>query len=71
MGITAPLSHLVPDGATVASMVVLIGIAVGVDYSLFYLKREREERPRAAARSTRSRSPPRRRATPSSCRVAP
>ena len=25
-------------------MIVLIGMAVGVDYSLFYLKREREER---------------------------
>ena len=31
-------------------MIVLIGMAVGVDYSLFYLKREREER--AAGRST-------------------
>ncbi len=29
---------------TVTSMIVLIGMAVGVDYSLFYLKREREER---------------------------
>ena len=32
-------------------MIVLIGMAVGVDYSLFYLKREREER--ARGRSTR------------------
>ena len=31
-------------------MIVLIGMAVGVDYSLFYLKREREER--AAGRTT-------------------
>jgi trehalose 6-phosphate phosphatase len=31
-------------------MIVLIGMAVGVDYSLFYLKREREER--ARGRST-------------------
>ena len=37
-------------------MIVLIGMAVGVDYSLFYLKREREERERAQRRSTRSRS---------------
>lgn len=44
IGITAPLSHLVPAEATVSSMIVLIGMAVGVDYSLFYLKREREER---------------------------
>ena len=46
IGISAPLSHLVPAEATVTSMIVLIGMAVGVDYSLFYLKREREERAR-------------------------
>ena len=50
IGIIAPLSHLVPAEPTVTSMIVLIGMAVGVDYSLFYLKREREER--AAGRST-------------------
>lgn len=44
MGVLAPLSHLVPSEPTVGSMIVLIGMAVGVDYSLFYLKREREER---------------------------
>lgn len=44
IGLMAPLSHLVPSDATVSSMIVLIGMAVGVDYSLFYLKREREER---------------------------
>ena len=44
IGITAPLSHLVHAEPTVTSMIVLIGMAVGVDYSLFYLKREREER---------------------------
>ena len=44
IGITAPLSYLVPAEPTVGSMIVLIGMAVGVDYSLFYLKREREER---------------------------
>ncbi|HET9422379.1 MAG TPA: MMPL family transporter [Nocardioides sp.] len=51
IGIIAPLSHLVPAESTVTSMIVLIGMAVGVDYSLFYLKREREER--AKGRSTR------------------
>ncbi|WP_322919576.1 MMPL family transporter [Nocardioides renjunii] len=50
IGITAPVSWLVPAEATVTSMIVLIGMAVGVDYSLFYLKREREER--ARGRST-------------------
>lgn len=44
IGLMAPLSHLVPSEGTVSSMIVLIGMAVGVDYSLFYLKREREER---------------------------
>jgi RND superfamily putative drug exporter len=50
IGLTAPLSHLVHAEPTVSSMIVLIGMAVGVDYSLFYLKREREER--AAGRTT-------------------
>ena len=44
MGLIAPLSHLIHAEPTVSSMIVLIGMAVGVDYSLFYLKREREER---------------------------
>ena len=44
VGILAPLSHLIHADSTVTSMIVLIGMAVGVDYSLFYLKREREER---------------------------
>lgn len=50
IGISAPVSHLVPAESTVTSMIVLIGMAVGVDYSLFYLKRERQER--AAGRTT-------------------
>lgn len=44
LGLYAPLSYLAPDDGTVANVVLLIGMAVGVDYSLFYLKREREER---------------------------
>lgn len=50
IGISAPVSLLVPSEPTVTSMIVLIGMAVGVDYSLFYLKRERQER--EAGRST-------------------
>jgi RND superfamily putative drug exporter len=50
IGVLAPLSHLVHAEGTVSSMIVLIGMAVGVDYSLFFLKREREER--AAGRTT-------------------
>jgi len=45
-------SQLVPMDQNVAAVVLLIGLAVGVDYSLFYLKREREER--AAGRSPRA-----------------
>ncbi|WP_313406451.1 MMPL family transporter [Aeromicrobium sp.] len=44
VGISAAVSWLVPAEPTVLSMIVLIGMAVGVDYSLFYLKRERRER---------------------------
>ncbi len=50
LGLMSALSHLVPADGTVSSMIVLIGMAVGVDYSLFYLKRAREER--AAGRTT-------------------
>lgn len=44
IGLLAPLSHLMHLDPSVSSVIVLIGMAVGVDYSLFYLKREREER---------------------------
>ncbi len=37
-------SHLMPVDAQVKEVILLIGLAVGVDYTLFYLKREREER---------------------------
>jgi uncharacterized membrane protein YdfJ with MMPL/SSD domain len=40
-------SHLVPtDQKTLAAIILMIGMAVGIDYSLFYLRREREERQR-------------------------
>jgi RND superfamily putative drug exporter len=37
-------SRWLPVGGTTSSVVLLVGMAVGVDYSLFYLRREREER---------------------------
>jgi RND superfamily putative drug exporter len=41
------VSHLVPtDEQTLAAIILMIGMAVGIDYSLFYLRREREERRR-------------------------
>ena len=42
-------SQIVPMDESVSEVILLIGLAVGVDYSLFYLRREREER--AAGRS--------------------
>jgi uncharacterized membrane protein YdfJ with MMPL/SSD domain len=44
LGLLALPSQLVPMDSNVSAVVVLVGLAVGVDYSLFYLRREREER---------------------------
>ena len=51
-GLVALPSHAAADGARGPAIVLLIGLAVGVDYSMFYLKRERQER--AAGRSERA-----------------
>jgi uncharacterized membrane protein YdfJ with MMPL/SSD domain len=48
-GLVALPSPIVPIDEVVYELILLIGLAVGVDYSMFYLKREREER--AAGRS--------------------
>ncbi len=48
-GLAALPSHAIPLAQEAFAVVLLIGLAVGVDYSLFYLRREREER--AAGRS--------------------
>ncbi|MFG3021537.1 MMPL family transporter [Streptomyces sp. NPDC048254] len=47
MGLSAVASHVLPDAGVGNNVILLIGLAVGVDYSLFYLKRDREERARA------------------------
>jgi uncharacterized membrane protein YdfJ with MMPL/SSD domain len=52
VGLVALPSHLVPMDNNVSAVILLIGLAVGVDYSLFYLKREREER--AAGKGSRA-----------------
>jgi putative drug exporter of the RND superfamily len=44
LGILGPISHVISLDQNASSVVLLIGMAVGVDYTLFYLKREREER---------------------------
>ncbi|MDG4788167.1 MMPL family transporter [Micromonospora sp. WMMD1102] len=46
IGLAQFASHIFPAGELVSSIILLIGMAVGVDYSLFYLRREREERAR-------------------------
>jgi uncharacterized membrane protein YdfJ with MMPL/SSD domain len=51
-GLIALPSHLLPVAPQAYAMVLLIGLAVGVDYSMFYLKRERQER--AAGRGKRA-----------------
>lgn len=50
MGLSALASHVLPDAGVGNNIILLIGMAVGVDYSLFYLKRDREERARASGR---------------------
>jgi uncharacterized membrane protein YdfJ with MMPL/SSD domain len=52
IGLVALPSQIVPMDNNVGAVILLIGLAVGVDYSLFYLKREREER--AAGRGSRA-----------------
>ncbi len=46
IGLSALASHVVAAGDPTKSVILLIGMAVGVDYSLFYIRREREERMR-------------------------
>jgi RND superfamily putative drug exporter len=49
ISLLAVASRWLPIGSGTAEVVLILGMAVGVDYSLFYLRREREER--AAGRS--------------------
>ncbi|AGZ43870.1 RND superfamily drug exporter-like protein [Actinoplanes friuliensis DSM 7358] len=44
IGLSTLASHLVPANDSTSSLILLIGMAVGIDYSLFYVRREREER---------------------------
>ncbi|MFB6440936.1 MMPL family transporter [Streptomyces sp. NPDC056411] len=50
MGLSMMVSHVLPDAGVGNNVIILIGMAVGVDYTLFYLKREREERARSGGR---------------------
>ena len=44
IGLSKLVSHVAHASGATQSVMLLMGMAVGVDYSLFYLKREREER---------------------------
>ena len=44
LGLIAPISQLVPMDESASSVILLVGLAVGVDYSMFYLRRKMEER---------------------------
>jgi uncharacterized membrane protein YdfJ with MMPL/SSD domain len=44
LGLVALFSEILPVDSNLPAVVLMIGLAVGVDYSLFYLRREREER---------------------------
>ena len=53
LGLLSPLSRLIPvSEGNIDPVVLLIGLAVGVDYSMFYLRRNLEER--AAGRDNRT-----------------
>jgi uncharacterized membrane protein YdfJ with MMPL/SSD domain len=45
-GLLGPISHVFALDSSVKTIVLLIGMAVGVDYALFYVIRSREERRR-------------------------
>jgi uncharacterized membrane protein YdfJ with MMPL/SSD domain len=50
LGLVAIPSHFIAMDDAVQSVVLLVGLAVGVDYTLFYLRREREEKRRGAGK---------------------
>jgi RND superfamily putative drug exporter len=45
-GVLALISHRMHLDSSTSSVMLLVGLAVGVDYCMFYLRREREERVR-------------------------
>jgi len=49
IGIVALISNATPVDQSINEVILLIGLAVGVDYSMFYLRREREERERGSS----------------------
>jgi putative drug exporter of the RND superfamily len=49
IGLTAVASHVTPVSDAINSVILLIGLAVGVDYSMFFMRRARDERARGAS----------------------
>jgi uncharacterized membrane protein YdfJ with MMPL/SSD domain len=49
IGVVSLISHISAVDSSINEVILLIGLAVGVDYSMFYLRREREERERGSA----------------------
>ena len=50
IGLAGVASHVFPMAGDAKSVILLVGMAVGIDYSLFYIRREREERARGCSR---------------------
>src|SRR6516225_7671322 len=44
LGLLGPISHQLPVQDSAKTVIMLIGLAVGVDYALFYVARSRQER---------------------------
>jgi putative drug exporter of the RND superfamily len=44
IGVLTAVSHWLPVNGSTFEVTVIVGMAVGIDYALFYLRREREER---------------------------
>jgi putative drug exporter of the RND superfamily len=49
ISLTSVIGLWLPTGSSTSEVVLIIGMAVGIDYTLFYLRREREERARGAS----------------------
>ena len=64
MGLVALVSQLVPVSDSTSNVILLVGLAVGVDYSLFYIRREREERKAGRSKEAALKPPPPRRVVP-------
>ncbi len=51
ISLTSVIGQWLPTGSSTSEVVLIIGMAVGIDYSLFYLRREREERSKGRSTS--------------------